>query len=343
MDPVISSQHFGDPLKEYDSVCNEVGALNLCNMGRLRVSGRDRTRFLHNMLSNDIKKLGPGSGCPALLLSRQGHVEAELCVYNHEDEFWLEAPPACSRRLLETLNRFIVGDVVTVDDLSERFGILSLQGPRAAAILMHTLGTKLEELPRFHHRTYGRPTGRWTVICRDRCGLGGYDVWLPLEDLENLWESWIGRENIQPVGFQALNVLRTEAGIPWYGSDFDDSILPMEAGLEGSISMTKGCYRGQEIVARISHRGHLDRGLGGIGIESVEIPQGRAQVFHAGVRIGRVTSAVVSPLLNQVLALAILKKDLLTPGTRVDVACDAGKYHGQIVALPLRRHSNESS
>ncbi len=342
MDCGIPSQHFGDPLREYYSIREEVGALNLCHMGKLGVSGADRVKFLHNMLSNDIKNLAPGSGCHALLLSRQGHVEAELWVYSHEEELWLESPPSCSQRLLETLNRFIVADVVTIEDMSEQFGILSLQGPCAAETLACTLGAGFEELPRFSHRTYERPAGRWTVICRDRCGLGGYDLWLPLESAEKLWKSWIGREGIQPIGFQALNILRTEAGIPWYGSDFDDSTLPMEVGLEGAISMTKGCYRGQEIVARISHRGHLDRGLGGIGIESPEIPPGKAEVFAADSRIGRVTSAVVSPLLNQALALAILKRDFLTPGLTVDVACDVGKHRGRIISLPLRYPRNGS-
>jgi folate-binding protein YgfZ len=331
----ISSQDFGDLFEEWEAVRSSVGALDLRSTGRLRVTGKDRVRFLHNMLSNDIRNLASGSGCHALLLSRQGHVEADLWVYVHDNEIWLECPSACARQLFETLSRFIVADAVTIEDLAERVGILSLQGPQAAATVARTLGAPFESLPLFSHKTYERPSGLWTLVCRDRSGCGGYDLWLPSRDLDAVWRNWIEAECIQSVGYPALNIVRTEAGIPWYGQDVDDRSLPMEVGLGDAISMAKGCYRGQEIVARVTHRGHLDRGLGGIAIEAEVIPPAGAGVFAGETQAGKVTSAVISPMLERALALAILRRESAAPGTAVDVACGDARQRGMVVSLPL--------
>lgn len=177
------------------------------------------------------------------------------------------------------------------------------------------------------------------IVRRDRTGRGGYDLWLPRAELAGIWRRWVEVEKVLPVGLRALNWARTEAGIPWYGIDMDDRTLPMEAGLNAAISMDKGCYPGQEIVARVTHRGHLNRGLGGIAIEHDEPPAGRAEVRSQGTKIGEVTSAAYSPQLGKPLALAILKTDFLQPGTPVEVDVGQGFRPGKVVTLPIKANS----
>ncbi len=185
------------------------------------------------------------------------------------------------------------------------------------------------------HKTIRRPSGDWVVVHRDRTGFDGYDLWLPREDASDVWTQWMGSEGIRPAGHVALNWLRTEAGIPWFGVDMAEENLPMEFGLTSAISMTKGCYRGQEIVARVVHRGHLDRGFCGIVLNQERIPERGAQVLSLGVTIGETTSAAHSPRLGRTLALAVVKKDFVKPGTPVEVLNGEVAEPGEVIALPL--------
>ena len=139
----------------------------------------------------------------------------------------------------------------------------------------------------------------------------------------------------QIVGHEALNWLRTEAGIPWYGVDMDHRHLPLEFGLSSAVSLNKGCYRGQEIMARITYRGHLRKRFVGIAVHGERPPAPGTQVRDQGSLIGEVTSAAFSPRLESALALSILKIEFSEPGTAVEFACDGTMIPGHVVRLPL--------
>jgi folate-binding protein YgfZ len=329
------AEHYGDPQKEYDSIRHATGVLDLSYLGKLKVSGRDRVRFLHNLVSNDIKNLKTGAGCYATLLTHQGRMESDLYVFACEDEILLESPPAGRDRIFQSLNKYIVSDVVTVQDRSQDCCILSLQGPDSRDVMERTLGTPLDGLAPLEHRTVASAENNRFVVRRDRTGCDGYDLWLPAREAHEFWRRWIEVDRLPPAGHQALNWLRTEAGIPWYGVDMDERNLPMEMGLTSAISTTKGCYRGQEIVARVLYRGHLDRRLGAVGVNHAEPPERGADILVEGAKIGEVTSATYSPRLKRPLALAVLKIGCLTAGTPVEVVYGATTHHGEVVALPL--------
>jgi len=329
------AEDYGDPMREYEAVRAHAGALDASYTGRLAVSGRDRVKYLHNMLSNDIKALAPGKGCYAALLTHQGRMEADLYVYALEEALLLETPPAASERVLATLNKFIIADQVTVEDRTGSTALLSLQGPGARVAMERTLGIGLEELAELDHRGIVRPGGPWRVTRRDRTGCGGYDLSLPAGEAAAVWLQWTTAASIEPVGHRALDWLRTEAGIRWYGADMDEMTLPMEMGLDRAISMTKGCYRGQEIVARVVHRGHLQRRLAGIALEGSDAPARDDEIRSGGSVVGQVTSATFSPRLGRPLALAIVKDGYREPGTAVEVPATAGTLRGEVVSLPL--------
>jgi folate-binding protein YgfZ len=330
------AEDYSNPLKEYEAVRSNAGALDLCYLGKLRVSGRDRARFLHNLLSNDIKNLKVGSGCYATLLTHQGRMESDLFVYAMENEFLLECSPAGRNRLYQSLNKYIVSDVVSVEDATKDFAVLSIQGTRSREVMERSLEITLEGLALLDHRTLPGGSGPWTVIRRDRTGCGGYDLWLPVADASKVWRRWTERDGILPAGHLALDWLRTEAGIPWYGVDMDERNLPMEMGLTSTaISLTKGCYRGQEIVARVVYRGHLDRQLGAVSVSHSEPPGRGAEICAAGTKIGEVTSAIFSPRLRGPLALAVVKSDFLKAGTAVEVVYGDAVFPGSVVTVPL--------
>lgn len=327
------AEDFGDPVREYTAIRENAGVLDLCYLGELRVSGRDRVRFLHNLLSNDIMKLVPGTGCYATLLTHQGRMESDLYVYAFEDEFLLECPPSGHERVLQSLNRSIVSDKVEIEDTAGRYGKLSVQGPLSAVRAGNEIRQPLDGLSPLEHRTSA--SGALMVIRRDRTGCGGYDLRVPVADIPVLWARLCERERLLPVGHRALDWLRTEAGIPWFGIDMDGHNLPMEMGLDAAISLTKGCYRGQEIVARVTYRGRLDRRLGGVTVRHIEPPKRGCGVFASGIRIGEITSAILSPRLRRPLALALLKSSFLSSGTAVEIDYGTVSYPGEVVTLPL--------
>jgi folate-binding protein YgfZ len=326
---------FGDSRAEYDALCAQAGVLDMCFLGKLRATGRDRQRFLNNMLTNDIKNLAIGSGCYAALLTRQGLMESDLWVYACAEELWLECPPCAGQQVLASLRKHIVSDAVDLDDHTEPVAILSIQGPKAGDVVERTLGISVPPLGMFEHRVLETVAGGLRIVRRDRTGFGGYDLWLPRDHVAEIWSRCIENEGVRAAGFEALNWARTEAGIPWYGADMDDRTLPMEMGLDAAINMKKGCYLGQEIVARITLRGHLERRLAGIVADRVEPPAAGTEVHVQGSKIGTVTSAILSPRLRKPLALAVIKTAFLQPGTPVELACGEGKCRGEVVQLPL--------
>jgi len=327
--------HFGNARAEYDALCAQAGILDMCFLGKLRVTGRDRLRFLNNMLTNDIKNLPIGSGCYAALLTRQGLMESDLWVYACAEELWLECPACAGQQVLASLRKHIVSDAVDVDDHTESASILSIQGPKAGDVVERTLEIPAPPPGMFEHRLLETFAGSLRIVRRDRTGCGGFDLWLPRERVADIWRRFTKNEGVLAAGLQALNWSRTEAGIPWYGADMDARTLPMEMGLDAAINMRKGCYRGQEIVARITLRGHLERRLAGIVADRDEPPAAGTEVRAQGSKIGAVTSAILSPRLRKPLALAIIKTAFLQPGTPVELACGEGNCRGEVVQLPL--------
>jgi folate-binding protein YgfZ len=325
---------YGDPRDEYEAVVRSAAVLDVSYAGKLRISGRDRIRYLNSMLSNDVKGLQPGTGCHAALLTHQGRMESDVFVYVAEDDVRLECSPAGTQRLLETLNRFIVSADVTVEDWTDRLAILSVQGPKAALLGGAHTGLRLDEFGSLAHSRYDRDA---FVVCRDRTGYGGFDLWLPPEKAAAVWQGWVGQGHAQPAGHLALDWLRTEAGIPWFGVDVDERRLPMEVGLNSALSYTKGCYRGQEIVARVTYRGHLDRGFGGVALGTADPPDRGCEVRAGDARVGEITSAAFSPMLGSVLALGIFKLEFLRPGQEVEVLSGEAAIPGRVVTLPVSK------
>jgi folate-binding protein YgfZ len=334
---VKAAGHYGDPLVEYHAIRGEVGAVDLCWLAKFVVKGRDRVRYLHNMLTNDIRNLRVWHGCYAALLTHQGKMESDLYVYAEPDDFRLECMPAGSKRLSESLNKYIVGDIVQIEDRNDAVGILSLQGPDSMRQMESTVGAFLEGLAPLEQRMIPKAPGNWTVVRRDRTGCDGYDLWLPIEEAAAVWDEW-RRRGLPPAGYEALNWLRTEQGIPWYGEDMDEHSLPMEFGLDSAVSTTKGCYRGQEIVARVLNRGHLDRRFGAVSVSGPSAPYRGSEILQNDKKAGEVTSSVISPRLGHPLALAVLRSEVQEPGTAVDVRCADVVCPGEVIALPLHNH-----
>lgn len=317
------AQRFGDDmLGEYKAVRMAAGVLDLSYRRKLRVTGRDRTTFLQGMLSNDVAGLVGGQGCHATFLTVQGRVVATLRVYVHDDEMLLDAEPLAATGLSEGLDRHIIADDVELVDVTADYVTLSIQGPHADQVVRGTTGVVPAFVREFDHVRVN--VAGYEVRCARvrEAGELGYELFCPAAAGADVWNAVRAAGTpvgLDAVGWEALNVLRVEAGIPWYGVDMDPSRIVLEVGLDDAISTTKGCYLGQEVVERASARGHVNRRLTGLRMETGVVPTSGATVHAEGRDVGVVTSAVDSPALGRPIAMAYIRHELLSPGTRVEV------------------------
>jgi aminomethyltransferase len=309
-------ERFSGFLNEYHALQTTVGLLDYSNASVLEVSGRDRIRFLHGMLTQDIKSLQSGEGCYAALLTPRGRIIADMQVYCGRESLLLTAGAALREKIPQALKKYIIADQVEVVDSSESRGILSVQGPCASRLLSKLGCTDLPQKT-FDHAS-GVLLGTPVHVCRNNRGCSdGYDLLVPQERLAEFWSVLLevgAVLGIQPTGWEAFDAKRIEAGIPLYGVDMDENHLPLETGILSAISVTKGCYVGQEIVARAMYRGQVNWRLSGLLIPD-SVPLGHhATVKKEGEEVGWVTSSTYSPALNRAIAMAYLRREVLEPG-----------------------------
>jgi folate-binding protein YgfZ len=335
--------HFGDALSEYQAVRSAAGLIDFPHRGLLQFTGPDRLSFLQGMLSNDLRALKPFDGQQAALLTQQGKVVADVSVLCAMNSFYLDFWESLKVKILAHLNRYLIADEVEIADRSPEYTTLSIQGPHAEALLRALLpqGVQLPFRPK-QHAMVTIDGAAVCVVCDTHTGEAGYDLVLPLSSAagiaRKLTESG-KRFSAKWVGADALDILRVEAGIPRYGMDFTEENLLLETGLNSAVSFTKGCYLGQEVVERIRSRGHVNKRLSGLTMDSQTTPAGGALIEASGKQIGIVTSSVFSPALQRAIALGYLNKDYWNPGTRVAIISGQTPIQATVVELPFVRSS----
>ena len=332
-------QKFSSVDSEYWALQKSAGLIDLSCSGIFELKGDDRTRFLHGMVTNDIKSLTPGGGCYAAFLSPQGRMTADLRVFCSEEFLILATEPAGREKLGHALRKYIIGDRPLLLDRSEELALLSLQGPKATELLASMLSQPLS-LERPYNHFEATLAGSRTRICRvHRTSAGGYDFIVERQSLPLVWDLILQngkKDGVQPVGFESFNVHRIEAGLPWLGLDMDENTLPIEAGLEKSaISFNKGCYIGQESVARITYRGHVNRKLVGFSLSGSRPASQGDKISKDGQEVGWVTSSAYSPNLKIAIALGYLRREVLEPSTTVLIRTGGEGVSAQVTPLPF--------
>lgn len=314
---------YGDPSAEHLAVRRAAGLADRSDRGRIQVLGADETAYLQAIVSNDVQKLAPGDGCYSLILNVKGQILAEFPVYRLDDGYLLTVEPGERAFTFTTLRRFKLRSKVVIADRTELEGQLSLHGPASARILRRLVSGEIPTAPYSSVRTSLKG---FDVLIAASAELGetGFELIAAVEHLAALRDAILesGQEDgIVPIGKMAWESLRIEAGTPRYGPELNESTLPPEAHLEDSaLSYDKGCYPGQEIMARIKFRATLNRSLVGLRIEGSTVP-GAGSVLRAGEKeVGKVTSAAFSPILNSPVALAYVRREQAEPGAILEIA-----------------------
>src|SRR5215218_1953891 len=302
---------------EYRALTEGCGLVDRAGRGRLALTGADRRTFLHGQVTNDIEALQPGRGLYAALLTHKGKMLTDLRVLDLGDELLLSCERAGLQELFNMIRRYKLGSDVEVHKRTLEMGELSLIGPQARQV------TGAEALgPEEHDNVPAELAGRPVVLVATDLGV---DVFCDAAATEDVRTALL-TAGAAEVTEAAAELVRVESGRPRYGADLDDSVIPQEAGLnERAVSFTKGCYVGQETVARLFYRGKPNRHLRGLRL-SAPVEPGTPLVLGEK-EVGRVTSAVVSPA-HGPIGLAIVRREA-APGDTLA----AGEATAEVVPL----------
>ena len=302
--------------KQYQSVSNGVGWRRLSHRAQLLVTGADRVRFLHSMISNDVEGLEDYEGRYGTFLTARGKMVADFFYYRLPRLVLMDIDLSLAERTREALEAYVIMDEVELS-LSDHFSHFSLRGPKTGDLVRVLLHADIPPRPlQVVETDWGGDTV--LLIHKSDVGLAGCEILAPQMCAPSLARSiseWNGSFPVRRLDPEVWNLLRVEAAIPRFGVDMGEGNYPMEARLDSAISLTKGCYLGQEVVAKATHIGGVGRLLMGLILDGEVPPEPGARVLSPeGKAIGSVTSAVVSPRLNGPIALGYVKRAFARPG-----------------------------
>jgi folate-binding protein YgfZ len=305
---------------QYRQLREECGLLDRSARGKLVVRGAEAAEYLQGQLTNDVEVLAPGEGCYAALLDRKGHMQADMRVLRLDTgEIWIDTEPVALETTRHHLQTYKIGRDVDLEDVTETRTILSLIGPRAVEL------AGSPALPP-HASAEIAIAGAECLAVGTAAGL---DLIVSSADAERV-RTELGGAGAVEVGEDAAEILRIEAGVPRFGAEMDSGTMPAEAGIvEAAVSFSKGCYIGQETVARLHYKGKPNRHLRGLRL-SAPIPPG-APLRQGEKEVGHTGSSCVSPAFGPI-ALAVLRREA-EPGDELSAGEDG--VTARVVDLPF--------
>ena len=327
---------FGDPADEYAQARTGAVLVDESHRGKIEVRGPDAARFLHNLTTNDIINLAPGCGCEGFLTTAKAKVIAYVLIFRQDAAaFWLDSAPGSAERVIQHLDRYLISEQVEFTDHLGAFAQLHFAGPEAPRLLGQMLGSVSAPAEQLQHATATIGEAVESHIRRhDALGLPGFDLVCPADRAPDVWRR-LTEAGVRPIGREACETLRVEAGLPREGTDIDENTFAPEVGrIAQTICYTKGCYLGQESIVMARDRGQVNRTLVGVKLSGGPVPLG-SRLFIQGKEVGRVTSSVVSPRLGTGLGLALVRRGHQTPGTIVEVEVAGARAPAEVVRLPL--------
>lgn len=326
---------------EYSAVRDGgAGVIDLSSRGRLLISGSEAVMFLNGLITNDMKTLAADSWMPAVFPNVQGRLIAAVRIIHRHDGFLIDTEKPSLETVAKLLERFTLAGDFRVTDLTSETAMFSVQGRKAVDVIRQVSGDAAATVARAQVMSSQLANGgELTVIRATHTGEDGFDVFVNEPLVQTLGEL-LTAAGAQPIGPDTADLLRLEAGIPRFGIDMDETKVVTETNLDDAVSFTKGCYIGQEIIARIKYRGHVAKKLTGVLLaEDAALESGVKLLSADNKEIGSITSSTFSPRLRKTIALGYVKYDYLEPGTKVKIISSEQEYPGAVAELPFVRGS----
>ncbi len=331
---------YGQVDAEHAAVRQGVGIADLSHRGRLKVTGDDRIKWLQSVISNDILPLKPGQGLYSSFLSHKGKMLTYFRVYMLAESLLLEDVGEIGDATFQALRKFLLyGTKAKMENCAESWGLLLVSGPKTADLVKSAFGADVSGLSPLSFTTQEIGGQQALLIRTEETGEVDIEVLIPADGVVPAWEQlWSAGQPIglTPFGTEAREMLRMEAGLPKAGPELNEEIVPPEANLEGkAFSLSKGCYPGQEVVARMDTYGNVRRRLVGLALKDPVIPPKGAKLFSGDREVGWISSAVRSPSVNGVIAFGFPLRDFSKPGTALTVDIDGQRHDTTVQQLPF--------
>ena len=326
---------FGDARAEFQSLLSGCGLSDLSGRAKIAVTGGDRVRWLNGMVSNNVRDLAPGHGVYAFLLNAQGHVQADLYVFQRGDSLLVDTERGQRDKILQLFDRYIISDDVEVSDISDKLTALGLSGPQTQLVL-RTAGIHAPDLGPLEFCVPKCDCAcdclQCIVVRGDDPAGTSYEIWLAPDKLKSTWNALVAA-GATAVGSRARELRRISFGIPQFGVDIRERDLPQETGQTRALNFTKGCYLGQEIVERVRSRGAVHRQFTAFAVEGT-LPEPGAKILASEKdekEVGEITSSAILPLPggDRPVALGYLRREAAGKDLR------AGTAKLKPVSLPI--------
>ena len=334
--------HYGHALLEYEAIHQRAGLVDLSLRGKTLVTGDDRVKWLQSIISNDILPLKPGQGRYSALMDHKGKMRSYFRVLLQPDTLILEDVGEVGDLTYQALRKFLLyGTKAKLLNAMESWGLLLVTGPKGPDVLKRAFDVEVGPLQVLDSITFSLGATQGFLARTEETGGQDYELFVPVEALPSLWAHLLrtGKElGLVPVGREALETSRIEGGLARLGPDLNEKIVPPEANLEGiAFSLSKGCYPGQEVVARMDTYGSVKRRMVGLVIETEDsqLPLAGAKIFSGTREVGWVTSTTYSPLVKKRIALGFPLRDFTKPQTKLEIEINCHRVPSFVSTLPF--------
>lgn len=323
---------------EYDALRTRAALFDHSHRGRMRFTGDKAAEVLGGLVTNDVQALEPGHGQYAAALSAKGRVVADARIFRDAEGLLVDVPARAAPGFAEMVRKYVNPRLAKYRDAGGELRALGIHGAQARNVVAAITGGSaagLGTLPAYHHVSAEIEGAPVLVAHVPDLGVDGFELYAAAGQAERIRERALA-EGAIAAGLHAWEVARVEAGRPEWGLDMDETTLAQEANLEAlhAISYTKGCYIGQEVVARIHFRGHVNKHLRGLRVAGIDAPPSGAELLDAaGAVVGDVRSSVVSPRLGGI-ALGMVRREV-EPGSSLVARLGATEARVDVTALPF--------
>ena len=325
--------HYNLPGTEYQAAHSRAVLRDASHWGRFLIGGKDHLEFLHRMSTNDFVNMESGEGIEAVFPDNRGRILEVGTFYRSTEHTLAILSPPGRKRLPAWLDRYIFSEEITLEDVTTKIGMLELSGPYATNFALEATGVDLNEIRDHHLVKQPEEDGLWLARL-DRFGHPGLRVIGPAEIIAGLADE-IFKRGASPLGEEAFETLRIEAGLPLYERELTEGYNPWEAGLDRAIHLDKGCYIGQEVIARLDTYAKVKQHLMGLVLSGDSLPAPDTPLMVEGREVGKITSATHSPLQGKNIALAYVRNLHCAPGTQAKFTLNGEEQKTEIVTLPF--------
>ena len=329
---------YADVAAEYDALRSGAIVVDRSHRGRLRIFGEKAGEALTGLVTNDVLSMRPGEGQYGAALTAKGKIIADLRILALPGGYLVDTSARAWPGFFTMVKKYVNPRIAGYRDDSHAIRDIGVFGPQArriASALASVAADTLAELAFYGHVAASIGESPITIVRSPDIGVEGYELFVPFEIFERVWQDTLA-VGATPAGLGAWEIARVEAGRPEWGIDIDESTIPQEANFDDleAISYTKGCYIGQEVVARVHFRGHVNRHLRGLRVAGAEAPPTGAQLADdAGNHVGEVRSSVTSPRLGGI-AIGMVRREV-APGTTLNAKWEGGEQRVDVAALPF--------